>query len=191
MKRLFIAIQISFDNKFVTAYQSLIQSSNKLDKINWIKPENMHITLKFLGETTLDLIPSIENSIEKLTNGIAPFNISLNRIGAFGSRYHLRIIWLGSDDIINEINMLHKELEKSMRAFGFKPSFGNFVPHATLARIHKIDDKKYFWNEIEKKSSLFSFTFQVKEIILFESILTNAFTPLYKKQKTFYLKSGK
>ncbi|MDD3281451.1 MAG: RNA 2',3'-cyclic phosphodiesterase [Bacteroidales bacterium] len=191
MKHLFIAIQIPFDNEFIAACQRLHQSSNKLDKINWIKPENMHITLKFLGETTPDLISSIENSIEKLTNCIAPFKITLNRIGAFGSRYHPRIIWLGSDDIITEINMLHKELEKSMRAFGFKPSFGNFVPHATLARIHNIDDKKFFWNEIEKKTSLFSFTFQVNEIVLFESILTNAFTPLYKKQKIFYLKIKK
>ncbi len=191
MKRLFIAFKIPLDNNFIAACQSLQQSSTKLDKINWIQPENLHITLKFLGDTNDDLIPSIENNIEKLTSHITPFEITLNHIGAFGSRYHPRIIWIGSNDVIPEINVLHKSLEKSMSAFGFKPTFGNFVFHATLARIHKIDDKKYFWNEIEKKTSLFSFTFKVNELILFESILTRTFTPLYKKQKTFYLKSGK
>ena len=64
MKRLFVAIQIPYDEKFSTAFQKLRQSSSKLDKINWIDYENLHMTLKFLGDTEPDLIPSLENSIE-------------------------------------------------------------------------------------------------------------------------------
>ena len=188
MKRLFVAIQIPYDEKFSTAFQKLRQSSSKLDKINWIDYENLHMTLKFLGDTEPDLIPSLENSIEELTNNISPFSVTLNRIGAFGSRYQPRIIWVGSNDIIKEINSLHKGLEKHMRPFGFKPSFGNFVPHATLARIHSIDDKKFFWKQIQNATPLFNFCFQVKEIILFESILHNQHTPEYKVVKRFELK---
>jgi len=188
MKRLFVAIRIPYDEKFSTAFRTLRQSSSKLDKINWIDYENLHMTLKFLGDTEPDLIPSLENSIEELTNSISPFSITLNRVGAFGSRYQPRIIWVGSDDMIKEISLLHKGLEKRMRTFGFKPSFGNFVFHATLARIHNIDDKKFFWKQIQASAPLFNFTFEVKEIILFESILHNQHTPEYKMIKQFKLK---
>lgn len=188
MKRLFVAIQIPYDEKFSTAFQKLRQSSSKLDKINWIDYENLHMTLKFLGDTEPDLIPSLENSIEELTNNISLFFVTLNRIGAFGSRYQPRIIWVGSCDVVKEINVLHKEFEKRMRAFGFKPSFGNFVSHATLARIHHIDDKKFFWKQIQASAPMFNFTFEVKEIILFESILHNQHTPEYKLIKRFELK---
>ncbi|OQA90488.1 MAG: 2',5' RNA ligase family [Bacteroidetes bacterium ADurb.Bin234] len=188
MKRLFVAIKIPYNEKFSTAFQTLRQSSSKLDKINWMDYENLHMTLKFLGDTESNLISSLEKSIDELTNSISPFPITLNRIGAFGSRYQPRIIWVGTDVIIKEINLLHKGLEKRMRTFGFKPSFGNFVFHATLARIHNIDDKKFFWKQIQASAPLFNFTFEVKELILFESILHNQHTPEYKLIKRFELK---
>ena len=118
MKRLFIAIRIPSDEKFTTACRAIRRSSTKLDKINWIDLENIHMTLKFLGDTKEDVIPAIEQKIEELTKPMASFDICLNRIGAFGSRYQPRIIWVGSDDKIKEINQLHKGLEKHMRAFG-------------------------------------------------------------------------
>lgn len=187
MKRLFIAINIPSDTNFAAACQSLHQSPNTLDKINWIELKNLHITLKFLGNTPLDLISSIEEAIEKQTKHMAPFEISLNRIGAFGSHYRPRIIWVGAKDVCVEINTLHNKLEKSMRVLGFKPSFGNFVPHATLARIHSINDKKMFWNHIHSSAPLFNFSFEVKEIILYESILHKQYSPEYKIIKRFEL----
>lgn len=188
MKRLFIAIRIPSDEKFTSACRAIRRSSTKLDKINWIDLENIHMTLKFLGNTKEDVIPAIEQKIEELTKPMASFDICLNRIGAFGSRYQPRIIWVGSDDKIKEINQLHKGLEKHMRAFGFKPTFGNFVPHATLARIHSIDDKKYFWKQILAHAPLFNHRLEVKEIILFESICQNKHTPEYRVIKQFELK---
>ena len=134
MKRLFIAIR-SLTMNLLTALSDLRSVSNKLDKINWIRPDNLHITLKFLGETKPELIPSIENKIVGLISDISPFTITLNRIGAFGSRYQPRIIWIGSKDTIKEIDYLHKGLEKQMQTLGYKHSFGNLVPHATIARI--------------------------------------------------------
>jgi len=187
MKRLFIAIRLPHDESFLTALSDLRSVSNKLDKINWIRPDNLHITLKFLGETKPELIPSIENKIVGLISGISPFTITLNRIGAFGSRYQPRIIWIGSKDTIKEIDYLHKGLEKQMQTLGYKHSFGNFVPHATIARIHNINDKKFFWKQIESHTHLFNFNFQVKEIILFESILHNLYSPEYKIIKKFEL----
>jgi len=88
----------------------------------------------------------------------------------------------------NACSQLNYFLEMYFCFFGFKPSFGNFVSHATLARIHHIDDKKFFWKQIQASAPMFNFTFEVKEIILFESILHNQHTPEYKLIKRFELK---
>lgn len=188
MKRLFIAIRIPTDDTFLTACQMLHKSSSKLDKTNWIKPENMHITLKFLGETNETKISLIEKKIEKVTQATTPFSLTLDRIGAFGSRYQPRVIWLGSSANHVSMEKLHHELEDEMKSIGFKPDFGNYVTHLTLARIHSIDDKKFFWKQINTYAPLFNFTFKVKEIILLESILHNLHTPEYTVIKQFELK---
>ena len=181
MKRLFIAIDIAVNHLFLENYAIVRKTSTKLDRINWIEPENMHITLKFLGETEEERIPEIEKKLHKIVQSGSSFQFTLDRIGAFGSRYQPRIIWLGSSKVIPEIQVLHGKIEKEMRILGFKSGFGNFVTHLTLARIHKIDDKKYFWKSIEQYGNLFEQTVEVNEIILFESILTKTHTPVYKK----------
>ncbi len=190
MKRLFIGIQIPYDEAFLAAFANLRTISNKLDKINWIEPNNLHITLKFLGATTSTLIPTIEDNIASVSSNISPFTITLNRIGIFGNRHQIRVIWIGVNNRIEEIDWLHEKLEKQMQTIGYKNSFGNFVPHATLGRVHSINNKRKFWEQFEKQSYLFNFSFQVKEIILFETLFHKPHTPEYKIVKKIALKNN-
>lgn len=189
--RLFIAIRLSPDKQFLEAFQKLQQTSNKLDKLNWIKPENLHITLKFLGETPNKKIPLIESTTQKAIRDIPPFCISLDKMGLFGSRYQPRVLWLGSEKQHPLMQQLHTNIEQTMSEIGFKPTFGNIVTHLTLARIHKIEDKKYFLQHIEKYKHLFKQEVSVEEITLFQSILSNKHTPVYHPVKIFKLEMEK
>jgi len=170
MKRLFIAIDIIPDNNFCKICTRLKSASTKLDRINWVKHDLMHLTLKFLGETPEDKIPTIVKGIKSAAVGISPFELKIGTIGAFGSRYQPRVLWFGIDksEILEQIYM---QIQKEMRKVGFKPDFGNFVPHITLARINKIDDKQRFWKSIESMQTSFIQKVEINKIILYESIL--------------------
>jgi 2'-5' RNA ligase len=179
VKRLFIAIDTVPDSSFVDVYTKIKSSSTKLDKINWVKPDLIHATLKFLGETPEEKIPSILKGLEGVVSNISPFSLKIGRIGVFGSRYQPRVLWFGIDK--NPIiEQLHVQLQKEMRKLDFKYDVGNFVPHITVARINKIDNKRKFWETIEAVQTSFIQEIEVKEVILYESIL-NGHIPVYQK----------
>ncbi len=170
MKRLFIAIDIIPDNTFLDIYSKIKSTSTKLDRINWVKPDLMHVTLKFLGETPEDKIPSILQGISFAVSDISSFVMTIETVGAFGSRYQPRVLWFGINKT-NEIEQLHTQLQKEMKKLGFKYDFGNFVPHITVARINKVDNKQKFWNSIESMQTSFIQEVQVGKVTLYESIL--------------------
>jgi 2'-5' RNA ligase len=179
VKRLFIAIDIIPDSSFLDIYAKIKSGSTKLDKINWVKPDLIHTTLKFLGETPEEKIPSILERMGIATLNIPPLKIKVGKIGIFGSRYQPRVLWFGIDKT-QMMEQLHHQLQKEMRKLGFNYDFGNFVPHITIARINKIDNKQKFRQVIESVQTSFIQEIEVKEIILYESIL-NARIPVYQR----------
>ena len=185
MKRLFIAIDIIPDDNFRTIYAKLASKTTKLDRINWVKPDLMHLTLKFLGETSEEKIDAVVKGIQSAVYGISPFELKIGTIGAFGSRYQPRVLWFGIDKNVMLLQ-LHTQIQKQMRKLDFKPDFGNFVPHITLARINKIENKQPFWKSIETLQTPFIQKIEVKKIILYESIL-KTHIPVYEEIEVFDL----
>ena len=179
MHRLFIAFEFIPNKDFLSFYSEICSSFSKLDRINLVKPELMHITLKFLGGTDENNINPIIQGIQNAIKGFSPFDVKTEKIGIFGSRYQPRVLWMGISKT-EILSHLHKQLQKEMRKVGFKPDFGNFVPHLTLARINKIDDKHFFWKRIEALPQNYSQQIQVDKVILYESIL-NGHIPVYQK----------
>ena len=184
-KRLFIAVEIVPDERFLAIYDKLKSHTTRLDKINWVKPNLMHLTLKFLGETPIEKIPSIAESMSVACKELSPFTVSIGRIGLFGSRYQPRVLWFGMDNA-EMLQKAHYSIEKQMRKLGFPRHIGNFVPHLTLARINKIDDKKRFLQQIEQAQTENIQQLTVKEIVLYESIL-NERIPVYEKIMAYAL----
>jgi len=178
MKRLFIAIDIVPNHYFLRIATRLKSNSTKLDRINWVEMDLMHLTLKFLGETPVSKIPAIVQGMKSAAAGVSPFALKIGTIGAFGSRYHPRVLWLGIDKS-EPLEDIYAQIQKEMWKIGFKFDFGNFVPHITLARINKIDDKHRFWDFIEKIQKPFIQKVEVNKIILYESILDER-VPVYK-----------
>ena len=190
MKRLFIAIDYLPSERFPQQYAELKKCSCKLDRINWVHPELMHLTIKFLGETSEDRIPLLVSLLTDVATKIPSFQLKLNRIGAFGSRYQPRVIWLGPEELPARLGDLQREMETVLRKHGFPPTYGRFVAHLTLARIHSIDSKNYFWDGIEKAAGLFNETFQVRQFILYESVLQKGKAPQYIALQCFPLKEA-
>ncbi len=168
-KRLFLAIQTLPSVEYLAIYERL-KHRLRMDMISWIDPHSAHLTLKFFGETPVDRIEKIINSINNGINLSHPFEFSLDKIGVFGSSHSPKIIWLGVENQ-EKIIQLHNDIMKSLRIIGYFPDPGNFVPHITLGRIKKCTDKQWFWDSIEEAKNKDIQQIKVTKLILFESVL--------------------
>lgn len=187
MKRLFAAIKIEASTEFT---RILGQLSRELghERIKWVEPHNIHITLKFFGETDEQDIPAIKNALQAAASVSESFQIKISRTGIFGSRYDPRVVWFGID---REplLDLLAKNTVEELRKAGWEPDRQNFVPHLTVGRIKDLRDKNLFQQVIDKYRDMKIKEQQVKEIILYESILRKE-GPIYVKLGAYSLGGG-
>lgn len=187
MKRLFLAIPIkTTENGFVPLLDELKRRLAHEQHIGWVRPNNIHLTLKFIGSTHSHEIPKIIDGVEEMLKNHKSFTMDFNRTGIFGSRYAPRVLWLGMQDTPQELYDLEEDTLTTFDKLGFLRDRQNFVPHITLGRIKGLCEKQYFQKVvagIEQKSYIRQ---EVKEIILFESFLRPE-GAVYKALKVFNL----
>jgi 2'-5' RNA ligase len=176
MKRLFAAIKVHPSAKYINLYNEL-SSSLRHESIKWVEPENMHLTLKFLGETDEAKIPSIIQAIEVATSMVKPFTLKIANTGIFGSRYDPKIIWFGIEKH-HELENLAQNIFTELAKCGWNSDRQNFIPHLTIGRIKELKDKPLFQHIISKYISADIQEENVSGITLFESILRRE-GPLY------------
>jgi len=184
MKRIFTAINIFPDENFLKLYYCL-KFGLKHEKIKWVEPENIHITLKFFGETEETKINSIKNTLNKATEDFKRFNLELENVGIFGSSYKPKVIWFGIKNN-EQLIKLSNSVNENLIPIGYISDRQNFVPHLTVARIKFLNDKRLFQQIIDKNKTIKIQNIKVDKIYLFESILKRE-GPIYKVIKEFSL----
>lgn len=138
--RTFIALEIKENIKeLLASVQQKIGS--KTGGIKWVKPRNMHLTLKFLGPTREDIIEDISDILENAAEGLNSFNVSVSGLGAFPSSNNPKVIWAGLkvDDVLYKIQ---KDIDISLESLGFAKEKRPFSPHLTIGRVRDSRTKK-------------------------------------------------
>ncbi len=176
MKRLFAAIKIHPSANYIRLFGEIISQLSH-ERIKWVEPENMHLTLKFFGETDEKQIPGIGKALEMAVANSNPFLIKIANTGIFGSRYDPKVIWFGIEQQ-DELDKLAKNIFTELEKCGFEAGRQNFVPHLTIGRIKELKDKPLFQQIINKYNTIEIQDENVTEIILYESILRRE-GPLY------------
>lgn len=185
MKRLFAAIKIHPSKEFIRIYTEL-RNALCNNSIKWVDVNNIHITLKFFGETDEARIPEITGSLHKTATENSSFAIRLLNAGIFGSSYNPRVIWFGIDRN-PELEKLAVDVLDAMDNIGFARDRQNFVPHLTVGRIKKIKDIRVFQEIIQKYRSVEIQVENVESFHLYESILRPQ-GPEYREVESFLLK---
>ena len=185
MQRLFVAIPLSA-NEEVLILLNTLRKKLQFEQINWVRPENLHLTLKFLGETSFDKRTEVILLLKKIVEEQNSFSICMNRTGIFGSRYNPRVLWLGSEKKSDQLMQLTQNIIKSFEALGYPSDRQNFVPHLTLARIKRLNDKHFFQKTVQEIQQKTYLQQKVGSIILYESILHKE-GPIYKIIESFNL----
>jgi len=184
MKRLFIAIKIIPDENMLKQYYSLREALSD-NKIVWVEPDKFHLTLKFLGDTSQDSINIVNNIIIDTLESKRSFDIEFKNTGIFGSKYDPRVIWFGISEN-HEFLKLGNDLLNNLHDGGFKRDRQNFVPHLTIGRIKRIEDKMFFNRMISNFRNVYLQRFTINKVILYESILRKE-GPVYKVVSSYEL----
>ncbi|MEZ5198210.1 MAG: RNA 2',3'-cyclic phosphodiesterase [Bacteroidales bacterium] len=185
MKRIFVAVKVNSSPQLIQVFNQ-IKLELKRDKINWVDSRNIHVTLKFIGETHESRIPEIVTVLEEVGRNHSPFEFELKNIGLFGSSYNPRVLWMGIQKASSLIELANDVLE-CMDGIGFVRDRQNFVPHLTLGRIKRIDHKNHFQSIIDKYRHFDIQVQIVRSFYLIESVLRPS-GPEYKILHTFDLK---
>ena len=104
-------------------------------RLRWVRPEGIHLTLKFLGAVAPDLAQRVIDALAAAI--VEPFTLDLrfDRVGSFGGRMRLRVIWVGLAGDVEELASLAATVEKALGPLGFPRESRPFAPHLTLARV--------------------------------------------------------
>jgi|AntRauTorckE6833_2_1112554.scaffolds.fasta_scaffold13108_5 2'-5' RNA ligase len=169
MKRLFTALPIPLSEEVKSNIRTL-QQNLKGERIRWIPADNMHLTLKFFGDTPGKQVPELVKALKGATNAQPAFTLVMNRMGIFGSRYNPRVVWLGFEEN-RELYQLKRNITHHLETIGIFEDRQNFVPHLTVARIKKLSDRKFFQQRFDMFKDNFYQEILCSQLILYESIL--------------------
>ncbi len=133
--RSFIAIELPDPLK-----QALTQLESRLKTdrqpyVKWVNPTSIHLTLKFLGSISADLVAEITRAIGTAVPGTAPFRLKTGALGVFPNPKRVQVVWVGLEGELDKLNHLQQKLETSLSPLGFPPETRRFTPHLTLARL--------------------------------------------------------
>ncbi len=115
--------------------------------VKWIPPENLHLTLKFLGNTQEELLKDINERLFSLAKSYERFSLQVSGAGAFPNIKYPRVIWLGVHDS-EEIIKLQRDIDESMAGLGFEKDDKQFTPHLTIGRVKSMRNKDALIKEL-------------------------------------------
>ncbi len=162
MIRLFVAIELPEAVK-----AELASLCNGVPGAKWVGPENLHLTLRFIGEVDEDAAGDIDAALDHIR---APqFELVLSGVGQFASRRAPRVLWVGVEKNESLVHLVAK-VESALVRCGIAPEGRRFTPHVTLARLRNASKPRI--NDFVSGNAMFTAgPVHVDDFILFSSFL--------------------
>src|SRR5215204_1494803 len=104
---------------------------------SWSRVENIHLTLKFFGNVSVDRIPTISAAASRAVKDFSPFQIGVGTTGVFPKPSRAQVLWIGVSDPSGNLLALQQRLEEECAIEGFTKEDRAFRPHLTIARLRK------------------------------------------------------
>lgn len=175
--RTFIAIDVGEEVRR-RATQLIDQWRPLAEGIKWVEAENLHITLKFLGDVASGRIAAVCDTVAQVVGLLAPFELAICRAGAFPNIERPRTIWLGTGQGREELAQLNRQLESALAKLGFPKEGRAFQGHLTLGRVRRAGRSPALTRQMAQQADFAAGSVWVSEVIVFSSQLTPA-GPVY------------
>jgi len=138
LQRLFIAINLPEDLLArLTSTQRQLQRKLAAHPLRWSRPEGIHLTLKFLGDTDPARIPEITDALSRVAAKHAPFELPVGGLGMFPNARRPSVLWVGVADEAHRLRHLAADVDKALSKLGWQREKRPFSGHLTLARVKK------------------------------------------------------
>ncbi|MEM3736950.1 MAG: RNA 2',3'-cyclic phosphodiesterase [Candidatus Bathyarchaeia archaeon] len=131
--RSFIAFDLSDEkllDRLVELQRTLLDTGADL---KLVERENLHLTLRFLGELPPDVTQAVTAVVQTVT--FKPFTIHFRGLGVFPNFHHINVVWVGVREGAEEMQALFNQIEPKLRKLGLRPDQKGFSPHLTIARV--------------------------------------------------------
>ncbi len=136
--RLFCAIKVPASNAMREAYLTFGEALAG-DRINWVDLQNLHLTIKFFGDTPNHMERDIIRVLKSASERVKPFGFDLEGCGIFGRPKTPHVIWMGATQSSGLVD-LYQQVNMQLKPLGYMPDKNTFIPHLTIGRIKQINE---------------------------------------------------
>ncbi|EMA40833.1 RNA 2',3'-cyclic phosphodiesterase [Halococcus hamelinensis] len=169
--RLFVSVALDGLEDEIAAVQEPLADAGG---IRLTAPDQVHVTLKFLGDVDGSRVPDLTDALEAAVEetDVEPFTAEFGGLGAFPSDEYIRVVWVGVREGSDDLTRLHEAIERRTVELGFDPADHAFTPHATVARMDHAGGKERVQRALRETDPTLG-SREVDSIGLTESVLTD------------------
>ena len=168
--RCFVAVECGGD-ELAAKFREIkrVLEATKAD-FKFVEPENIHLTLKFLGE----IEPSLVEQVTRVVEGISfqPFTAKIEHVGVFPNLRRPRVVWAGITEGSSQLEEIWSEIDGKLSVLGFEREMRRFSPHITIGRVRSGRNRDKLVHEISSLSDYVFGDLHVDRVVLKKSVLT-------------------
>lgn len=148
--RAFLAFDLDNEDvkKKLTDVQRLVLATG--GDVKLVEPANIHITIRFLGDVTLNMADKVFEEMKKIQ--FKPFNVKISNLGVFPNLNSPRVVWAGITEGASQLKSIVSQLEPNLQRLGFSPDPKGFSPHITIGRVRSAQNKPQLLDFIQKNA---------------------------------------
>jgi 2'-5' RNA ligase len=134
--RSFVAIELTDQLKAqLTSVQESLKGEAAVDRVRWVKPEGIHLTLQFLGDVPADRVKEISVAVADGCWSVHPFDLAFAGLGCFPSASRPNVLWVGVEGDTDILAGLQGSIQARLARLGYPPEKRKYTPHLTLGRV--------------------------------------------------------
>ena len=170
MIRSFIALSCPIEiQQSAREIQHSFKAHDQNNAWQWVHPENLHLTLRFLGRINQDSVRYLYETLMLVLTGRATFSLRVQGLGCFPHPDRPRALWMGIDDLALALQDIHEQLTQVLSSLGFAADNKPFRPHLTLGRKRKDTKQGNIQRLLNTYQDYLFGTITVKQIYLYQS----------------------
>jgi 2'-5' RNA ligase len=137
-QRTFIAIELDRElEENLARLQGRLRREVGSRSVRWVRPEGIHLTLKFLGDTTEEQVEQVKEALAHAAREVSPFQFTVGGVGCFPNTRQPRVVWVGLHEPTGALQRLRDAIEERVAPLGFPTEKRPFSPHLTLGRVQR------------------------------------------------------
>lgn len=182
MIRTFIAVELDPDMKRSLARDVGLLSA-AAPRVKWSRPDNLHLTLRFLGDVKENDLQELFDALQEGVSGLSPFAMAVEGLGVFPNWRHPRVVWAGCGEGADDAVRLADAVEEAVTGLGYERENRPFQPHFTLGRVKMPADADGLESAVERMGARKYGFLDVDEAVVFMSTLRRTgpvYSPMFR-----------